>query len=167
MNEFDYFVIIVLAISMLIGLWRGLTHELLSLAGWLVAFLVSKYVAPYVAPAMPGEATTQAVLAYVVLFIMTLILWALLVRLASKLIKAAGLGALDVVLGGMFGLLRGGLIVLVLAWLAGLTHIPAQPLWRSAQLSGTVEEVALATRIWLPESVAKRIQYRAGPTRRA
>ncbi len=161
MNEFDYAVIGIVSVSMLMGLWRGLTYELLSLAGWLVAFMMSKFVAPYLAQYLPGEATTQMVEAYIVVFVMTLILWALLVRLASKLIKAVGLGAMDIVLGGMFGILRGVLIVLVLAWLAGLTRIPSQPFWRNAQLSGTVEEVALATRMWLPEAVAKRIHYRA------
>ncbi len=161
MTGFDYVVIAILAGSLLLGLWRGLTYELLSLAGWVVAFLVSKYFAPSLAPMMPGDQSEiQTAVAYAAVFIASLILWAVLVKLTSKLVKALGLGGLDVVLGGVFGLMRGFLVVLVLAWLAGLTQIPAQPFWRTAQLSRPTEDVALITRSWLPDNVAQRIRYR-------
>ena len=93
-------------------------------------------------------------------FVAALIVWGILVWLASKLIKAIGLGWLDRVLGGIFGALRGGLVVLALAWLAGLTQMPERPFWRDAQTARLVEDVALWSKVWLPDDIARRIHYR-------
>lgn len=161
MTGFDYAVIVVLLGSLALGVWRGLTRELLSLAGWPIAFLASRFLAPGLAPMMPGESTLRLVLAYIVVFIAALIVWTLLVLLFSRLVKAVGLGGLDRVMGGVFGLLRGVLIVLALVWLAGLTRIPEQPFWRTASLSRSAEDVALWTRGWLPDGVSQRIHYGA------
>lgn len=161
MTGFDYTVIAILVASLAIGVWRGLTYELLSLAGWPIAFLLSKLFASDVAPFMPGEATMRIALAYVAVFIAALILWSILVWLFSRLMKAVGLGGLDRTLGGLFGLVRGLLVVLALVWLGGLTGLPEQSFWRNAQTSRAAEDVALWTRGWLPDTVSQRIHYGA------
>lgn len=171
MTGFDFAVMAILLVSLLFGLWRGLVYEVLSLAGWPVAFVLSKLFAGSVASMMPGPAlsniegaqeTTRVVLAYAAVFIAALIVWSVLARLLSMLVKAVGLGWLgwlDRVLGGFFGVLRGGLVMLALVWLAGLTAVPEQPFWRTAQTSKTAEDVALLTKVWLPDSIARRIRY--------
>jgi membrane protein required for colicin V production len=63
------------------------------------------------------------------------------------------------VLGGFFGLLRGGMVMLVLVWMVGLTNYFEQPFWRNALTSKTLEDAALLTKSWLPDSVAQRIHY--------
>ena len=45
----DWILLAVLGLSLLIGLWRGLVQEVLSLAGWVVAFYVSQIYAPMAA----------------------------------------------------------------------------------------------------------------------
>jgi membrane protein required for colicin V production len=161
MTGFDYTIIAILVASLVIGVWRGLTYELLSLAGWPIAFLLSKFFAAEIAPVMPGEGTMRIALAYAAVFIAALILWSVLVWLFSRLVKAVGLGGLDRAMGGVFGLVRGLLVVLALVWLAGLTSMPEQPFWRNAQTSRVAEDVALWTRGWLPDTVAQRIRYGA------
>ncbi|MBI5437370.1 MAG: CvpA family protein [Nitrosomonadales bacterium] len=160
MTGFDFAVIAILLVSLLIGLWRGLVYEVLSLVGWPVAFVLSKLFAGDIAPMMPGgQETIRTALAYAAVFIAALIVWGVLAWLLSKLLKAVGLGWLDRTLGGLFGALRGVLVVLVLVWLAGLTHIPEQPFWRTAQTSRMAENVALLTKAWLPDDIARRIRY--------
>lgn len=160
MTGFDFAVIAVLLVSLLLGLWRGLLYEVLSLLGWPVAFLLSKMFANDVAPLMPaGQETLRVAAAYALVFVAALIVWSVLVWLLSRLAKAIGLGWLDRALGGLFGLLRGGLVILAVVWLAGLTDIPKQPFWRTAQTSKTAEDVALLTKVWLPDNVARRIHY--------
>jgi len=161
MTGFDYTVIAILVASLALGVWRGLTYELLSLAGWPIAFVLSKLFAGNIAPMMPGEGTMRIALAYAAVFIAALILWSLLVMLFSRLVKAVGLGGLDRAMGGVFGLVRGLLVLLALVWLAGLTSMPEQPFWRNAQASRAAEDVALWTRGWLPDGVAQRIHYGA------
>jgi len=168
MTGFDFAVMVILLVSLLLGLWRGLVYEVLSLVGWPVAFVLSKLFAGSVTPMMPGhvlsnvegaQETMRIMLAYAVVFIAVLIVWGVLAWLLSRLVKAVGLGWVDRVLGGLFGVLRGVLVVLVLVWLAGLTHIPEQPFWRSAQMSKTAEGAALLTKAWLPDNIARRIRY--------
>ena len=160
MTGFDFAVIAIFLISLALGVWRGLVYEVLSLLGWPLAFVLSKLFAADIAPMMPGEQETlRMALSYAAVFIAVLIVWSVLAWLLSRLVKAAGLGWLDSVLGSLFGLLRGALVVLVLVWLGGLTRFPEQPFWRDARTSRAAEDVALWSKVWLPDNVARRIHY--------
>lgn len=160
MTGFDFAILTILLVSLLLGLWRGLVYEVLSLAGWPIAFVLSKLFANNIMPLLPLQQEAMRIaVAYIAVFVATLIVWGVLVWLLAKLVKAVGLGRLDSVMGGLFGVLRGGLVILALAWLAGLTHIPDQPFWRNAQTGKMVEDVALLTKTWLPDNVAQHIHY--------
>lgn len=161
MTSFDYAVIGVMLISLLLGVWRGFVYEVLSLAGWPLAFVVSRMYAVQIEPMLPvTQAEVRSVAAYALVFVTALLLWGLVTWLVSRLVKAAGLGVLDSVLGGMFGVLRGALLLLVMVWLAGLTDVPGQPFWREAKFSRQAEDVALLTKVWLPDNIAQRMHYR-------
>jgi membrane protein required for colicin V production len=160
LTGFDFSVLAILLVSLLLGLWRGLVYEVLSLAGWPVAFVLSRMYAGDIAPMMPlMQETMQLALAYAVVFVVALVAWGVLAWLLARLIKAVGLGWLDRSLGALFGALRGALVILALVWLAGLTSIPDQPFWRGAQTSRVAEEAALLTKGWLPDNIAQRIHY--------
>ena len=45
MAALDWIFVALLLASMLMGAWRGLVYEVLSLAGWVVAFLVAQWFA--------------------------------------------------------------------------------------------------------------------------
>jgi membrane protein required for colicin V production len=161
MNGLDFVVIGILVLSMLFGLWRGLIYEVLSLLGWPIAFVLSRLSATGIARWLPIEQEEMRVTAaYVLVFIAALIVWAIVARLIAKLLKAMGSDWTDRVMGALFGILRGGLVVLVLVWLAGLTKAPEQNFWRNSLTSKTLENVALRTKAWLPDSIAQRIHYR-------
>ncbi len=168
MTGLDIAVVAILLVSLLLGMWRGLIYEMLSLFGWPLAFVLSKLFAGDVAPRIPmpalinvegAQEPARIAVAYAVVFIAALVVWGVLVWLVSKLAKAIGFGWMDRVLGGLFGVLRGGLVVLVLVWLAGLTHISERSFWRNAQMSKAAENVALLTKSWLPDNIAQRIHY--------
>ena len=162
MTGFDFAVMAILLVSLALGLWRGLVYEVLSLAGWPIAFVLSRMFAGEIAPMMPlMQEEARIALAYAVVFIGALVAWSVLAWLFSKLVKAVGLGWADRSLGGLFGVLRGVLVILALVWLAGLTAIPEQSFWRSAQTSRAAEDAALLTKSWLPDSIAQRIRYGA------
>lgn len=160
MTSFDIAVAAILLLSLSFGVWRGLVYEVLSLLGWPLAFVLSRMFAGDVSAMMPG---TQEVIriasAYAVVFVAALVAWGILVWLVSRLIKAIGLGWLDSALGALFGLVRGALVILVLAWLGGLTRLPEQPFWQNAQTSRAIEDVALWSKVWLPDNIRQRIHY--------
>ncbi|MDD5179730.1 MAG: CvpA family protein [Gallionellaceae bacterium] len=162
MTWLDYTVIVIIALSALLGWWRGLAYEVLSLLGWVAAILVARLFAASVAPFMPaalGEEAVRTAVAYAALFIGTLIIGGIVAWLLSKLVKFVGLGWLDGMLGILFGVLRGVLVVLALVLVAGMTRLPGESSWRNAWLSKPLESVALATRAWLPDNMAQRVHY--------
>jgi membrane protein required for colicin V production len=162
MTGFDFAVIAILLVSLLFGLWRGLFYEILSLLGWPLAFMLSNMYAEGFARHIPIQhETLRTIGSYALVFIAVMIVWSMLVWGVTKLLRAIGLGKIDRMLGGLFGIFRGLLVVLVVVWLAGMTDIPQRPFWRDAQMSRGAEDVALLTKTWLPDNISQRIQYRA------
>lgn len=162
MTGLDFAVIAILLVSWLIGLWRGLFYEVLSLLGWPVAFVLSRLSADSIASLLTMmQESIRSTVAYALVFIVALIVWGIAARLVAKLLKSVGSVWTDRMMGGLFGIIRGGLIVVVLAWLAGLTQLPEQPFWRGAATSKTLEDLSLLTKAWLPHDLAQRVHYRA------
>jgi len=162
MTLFDLAVITIVGLSVLLSLIRGLVREVLALAAWVVAFLAANVlageVAPWMAEAIPSE-TLRLLAGFVMVFIVVLIAVSALAILASKLVKSAGLGLEDRLLGSVFGLARGVLVVMTLVLLAGLTALPRQPVWRNAVLSGPLVAFAGSIKAWLPADLSQRITY--------
>lgn len=162
MTIFDYAVLIIIASSVLVSVVRGFTREALSLAGWLIAFLaanaLSGVVAGWFTP-LVKDPSLRVLAAFVAVFVVTLILASLTAMAVSGLLKKAGLGLEDRLLGGFFGFARGLLIVLAIVLAAGLTALPRQPAWSDAMLSPPLEALAGALKPWLPQAVSRYLSY--------
>lgn len=162
MTVLDYVVVTVVVFSVLLGWWRGLVYEVLSLLGWVAAYMVAWLFAVDVVHYLPqgmGPETVRMVAAFALLFVVTLIVSGIVAWLLSKLVKIAGLGWLDGFLGALFGMLRGGFLVLVLVLLAGMTSLPQAKFWREAKLGAPLEQVALQARGWLPAGMAQKVHF--------
>jgi membrane protein required for colicin V production len=162
MTVFDYAVLLVVGASVLVSVMRGFVREVLSLLGWVIAFvaaaLASGTVAAWLTGAIANE-SLRALGAFVAVFLLTLIGMSLIAMLASGLLRRAGLGLEDRVLGGVFGLARGLLIVTLFVVLAGLTSLPRQPAWNDAMLSPPLVALAGAVKPWLPQIVSRNLSY--------
>ena len=162
MTFFDIAVLVIVGLSVLLSLIRGFVREVLALAAWVVAFLAANVLTGELVPWMPDSISTEELkylAAFVLVFVVVLVVVSVLAILASKLVKSAGLGVEDRLLGGVFGLARGVLVVMVLVLLAGLTTLPRQPVWRNAVLSGPLVEFAGSIKAWLPAELSQRITY--------
>ena len=125
----------VLLLSVLVGMLRGFVFEIMSLAGWLVSYFVALWAMPQLAPLMPiGTAGSPLNLAasFASAFILTLVVWSLLSRLVRSLIHATPLRPVDRLLGAGFGVVRGGLVLLVVAALVGLTPAVRSTAWQAS-----------------------------------
>ena len=163
MTAFDYVVLAIVAASILVGAWRGLVSEVLALAAWVAALLAGRALAPDLAPVFGDwlkEPAWQYAGAFAVIVVTVLVVVALLRIALSKLLRAIGLGPLDRFLGAVFGVARGGLVVLLCVLVGGLTVLPQQAWWRQAWLAPPLETAVVAAKPWLPNAVAKRIRYR-------
>ena len=162
MTVLDHAVLIIIALSILLSVIRGLVREVLALLAWAVAFIAASLLAADAAPLLPAgipDERLRVLVGFGGVFLAVLLVTSLLAMFASKLVKSAGLGVEDRVLGGAFGLARGLLVVLVLVLLAGLTSLPRQPVWRESALTGPLEALAGQVKTWLPSGFAQRISY--------
>ena len=162
MTWLDCAVIGVFAVSLVLGAWRGLVREVLSILGWVIAFLAASLLAGPLGPEMPRAIPSpelRVAAAYLGVFVASLVVTGLLGLLLSKIVKAAGLGGVDRLLGALFGAARGLLIVVVAALLAGLTGAPRQPVWRESASGPLLAQLALALKPLLPQTFAERMRY--------
>jgi membrane protein required for colicin V production len=159
---FDYLVIFVMVTSVIISMLRGLVKEVLSLAGWVVAFVVANAYAAALAvmlPAVvPGE-VLRLILAFIALFIGVRILMGLLSMALGALLDAGGLSLFDRLLGAVFGVGRGLVIVLTAVILCGMTSLPQQDFWKEALLSPYAETGARLVKTFLPAAMAQHVNF--------
>lgn len=162
MTAFDYAVLVIIGISILISLMRGAVREILSLAGWLLAFYAARTYADMLVPLLPYGIPSEKLkmlAAFLIVFLAVVLTTSLISIALSGLLKEIGLGWLNRLLGGVFGLLRGLLIVLVLLLLAGMTQLPKDERWANAMFSAPLEALARTVLIWLPKSIAEHVNY--------
>lgn len=162
MTAFDYAVLVIVGISILISVIRGLVREVLALLAWVAAFATATLLGADAGALMPQAIPTEELrllTGFLAVFVGVLLVMSLAAMAISRLVKGAGLGVEDRMFGMLFGLARGGLIVLVLVLLAGLTTLPRDPIWRNAMLSSPLESLALYVKAWLPGDLSRRIKY--------
>ena len=167
MTIFDYVVLGIFVISIILSITRGLVREVLSIAGWVVAFVVAGSFAADLEPLLPSEIfgnSLRMIVSFVALFISALLITGLVTMLISAFIKGVGLGTVDRLLGAAFGFLRGLVVVTILILIAGLTTIPQKSFWLQAQLSSPLVTVAVYVKKWLPDDLSKRINYEGSKT---
>ena len=131
----DIALLAVFCFSVLVGLWRGFVFEVVSLLGWLVAFVIANTAGPLLAPFIPlGGPGSQLSLwtAYIVVFVLVLLLCTLFARMLRALISATPLSFVDRLLGGAFGVVRGGLILVVVGTLVMLSPYAGSPTWKNS-----------------------------------
>lgn len=162
MTWLDYAILVGLVVSVAWGAWRGLVREVISVAAWVLAFLGANYFGTPLAQVLPDSVPTpelRILIGFVAVFVVILAVCTLVGQFLRKLVKIAGLGELDHVLGGMFGVARALVILLAFAIVAGLTALPRQPLWRDSVCGPPMGRAALALRPWLPAALTQRLRY--------
>ena len=149
MTFFDYFVLAVMAISLLVGVTRGVVSEILALVAWVAAFIAARLWAVPLGNLLLADLPDplwRQLAGFVAVFAAVLIGFALLRWVTTLLLKAVGLRPLDRVLGALFGVVRGMLVLLILVLLAGLTPLPQQQWWRQATFAPPLETGVLAVK---------------------
>lgn len=156
----DWTLVAILAVSVVIGLWRGLVFELMSLVGWVVAYVLAQAYSPLVAPRLhlgePGSALNQAA-GFAAVFVAVLLVWALLARLVRMLVHSTPLTVLDRLLGALFGALRGALLLLALATLVAFTPAATSPDWSASRGATWLMALLHGIKPMLPADVARHL----------
>jgi len=166
MTWVDWTILVILGVSMVVSVFRGLAREVLSLLAWVLAGWAAFEYAPlgdaWLAPWVPAP-SIRLLLGGGAVFVVVLLGLGLVNALAGRLIRSSGLSGTDRSLGMLFGLARGIAIVTVMVLAAGATPVPQDPWWRESTLLGHFERLAVEVRTLLPEPVSGFIRFPGDP----
>jgi membrane protein required for colicin V production len=133
----DYLLAAVFLLSALMGLFRGLVKEALSLVGWILAVWCSWRFGAAVAERIPSvvdDSIIETWVARVIVLIVVLILSGLLGRLIAHLVHQSGLSGTDRMIGMVFGMARGVVLVGVVVLMLDAVGFDADPWWQESKL---------------------------------
>ncbi len=136
MNAVDIAIISVTGISCLFGLWRGFIKEVLSLVSWVAALVLARMYSETVSELMSGVISNEGaryVTAFVLIFVAVMLIGTLITSLFTKLLSATGLSFVNRLFGGVFGIARGAVIVLVILFITNV-FVSETALWQESQL---------------------------------
>jgi membrane protein required for colicin V production len=158
MTFVDWILLGILGLSFLIGAWRGLVYEVLSVFVWLAAFVLAQWFAPEVALKLPMAGSAQSLryaAAFVLVFIGAAFIAGLITQLIKKLVAAVGLRPVDRTLGAVFGLIRGAILLLAIAVVMNMTALRSQADWQASQGAARLTEVLMKLKPLLPQEFGK------------
>jgi membrane protein required for colicin V production len=156
----DWIMLAILLASMLLGAWRGLVFEVLSVAGWIAAFVLAQLFAPQVAAWLPMSGATETVryaAGFAALFVIVLFAAGFLAWVVKKMVEAVGLRPIDRVLGAVFGVLRGVLLLLAATVVVGMTPLQNSPGWKESAGAPMLGSLLKSLKPMLPEQFGKHI----------
>ncbi|MFN7123240.1 MAG: CvpA family protein [Hydrogenophaga sp.] len=156
----DGLLLTVLLLSVLLGAWRGLVYEVLSVASWVAAFVLAQSYADEVALLLPLESLSpplRLAAGFLVVFIAVAFAGGLLAWLVKKLVASVGLRPVDRILGSAFGLARGVVMLLAFAVVVSMSPLRDAPWWQGSVVADMLVATLHAIKPLLPEPVARYI----------
>src|SRR3990167_4123813 len=173
-NWIDYLVLAIILWSIIAGFMRGLVKEIVSLitlvAAGIIAIIFANPLANWIASASYAQSlissmsthlgvdTVQSVsyiilgLSYIILFLAVLIIGAVIGSSISYAVAATGIGIINRILGGLFGMIRGVVIVIVIMFLVELTPLVG-PAWAQSQFANSFQPAVN----WLASLVSPKL----------
>jgi membrane protein required for colicin V production len=163
MNWVDVAILIIISLSAIISLFRGFVREAVSLATWVMAFWVAIGFSDKLEPLLRGiidSPTVRLTVAFASMFLITLIAGALVNYLIGQLVRKTGMSGTDKMLGILFGIGRGIVIVGVLVLLGGIPQLSQEVWWQESTFIVHFQEMAVWMRDFLPPEMAKNFVFK-------
>lgn len=158
----DLAILAVIALSAIIGFFRGFLREAIGLVTWIVAFYVAFMFADTGAILLErwiSVGSARMAVAFGVIFIGVLLVGAIVNIIIGRLVNQTGFAGTDRAIGGGFGVLRGIAILIVLVLLAGVSPVPRDAWWQQSIFIGHLQDGAVWVRGFLPPDLAGAITY--------
>ncbi len=157
----DIVIIALFVISILIGIYRGLVKETLSVASWaLAAFMAfrygeqaSVYIKPYVT-----QAPLDLAIAYVAVFLISLIVFSVISHIISQIFDSSGMKGIDRSIGSIFGAIRAAAIIVILVLVGRFMAMDNQQWWMDSQFIPYFEPLVEWFKSYLPADIISKIE---------
>ena len=165
MSATDWVLLSIVVVSALFGLMRGFVGVAASLVAWVLAGWAAFHFGDGVALmlARDGDPSAGQLFAgYALSFLVVLLVVGLVGWLVRQAVNSVGLSGLDRALGLALGTVRGAFVASALVLLLGLTSLPRDPAWQHSQVVPVFVPGAQWMRAWLPEWVAREVDFSGG-----
>ena len=116
LNNLDIIILIVVAVSALIALNRGLIKEVLSIVGWVLATIAIIYLLPICLPFVQkyiSSGILAGITTSLIIFVIFFIIWIYSTGNLIGKIRTSKLNGLDRMLGLFFGIMRAFLLIIL------------------------------------------------------
>lgn len=140
LTGWDWFVLVIVGLSMLFGLVRGLIKTVFALAAWGVAIVATPVMGASVMAATGLQ--QHPWLVFIALFLTIFIVVKMIGNLLARGIKRVGLGGADRGMGMLLGFARGLIIVAIAAVIARQTGMDDSDSWRLAMTRPLLEQLS-------------------------
>jgi membrane protein required for colicin V production len=159
----DYAIIGLISTALIIGLLRGFSLEVFSLAFWVLATGVglsfSREFSVFLEAAI-SQAAPKIAASFTLLFLITLIVGSLIRMLLGEAIKKTQLTFMARLGGMIVGAVHGMVAMVVIVMLAGLTSMPNDLWWAESKLLPPFQLCAVWLRDHIPSELAAYVHYR-------
>jgi membrane protein required for colicin V production len=174
MSWIDLLIVLIITISTLISFIRGFLKEVIALLAWVAGIWVAVRYAAVFAEQLPqalerahlnvGEVNfvlenLRVGVAFVILLVLVLIAGAIINRIIGYLVTRGRLNLANRLMGMLFGVARGSIIIIALVIVAGFTELPRTPWWGNAQLVEPFQHGAQWLLAHLPPKFATGISF--------
>lgn len=146
MNGADHLFAVILLVSGVLGCIRGFIREAIALLSWLVALWVAWHFAYLVDPMLGGALATPGVREWAgraIVLLLVLLAGAAIGSIVSYYAhRAAGLAVTDRLIGALFGLMRGAIIVGLIVIGGRAVNLDLEPWWSQTKSMPVAEALA-------------------------
>ena len=158
LGELDWVFLVIVLLSTLLGVSRGMIRELFALVGWVAAFFVSLYFATDLAAILPMKEhlglMVRTLIAVILIVVGCVFAAGLIGKIIRRFLSSISIGAEDSFLGCLFGFLRGILIVGILVFFASMSQFLTRQLWwKNSEFVPYVEKGISVCSPYIPQAL--------------
>ena len=145
MNWIDYLLIALVVFSCVAGVMRGLLREVIALVTWVAAVLIAWHYAGVLEPHLGGALANEGVrvwAARTIIFLGVVLIGTGIGAIVSHLVRLSLFSGTDRFFGGIFGFLRGLVMIGLFVMLCHALRLNGEPWWRGSTLMPYGERAA-------------------------
>ena len=162
MNSTDYLVIATIILSAGVGAARGFLREAVAVAAWLIGLLIAWHFSDLIAPHLGGllaQSDVRPWAARIIIMLLVLLFAAALGAVLGHFVRLSIFSGMDRLLGFLFGLVRGLVLLGVFVILGQLLRLEGERWWAGSLLIPYGESMANGLRTLVGE---ERVRHASG-----
>ena len=162
----DILIVCIFLISIVIGIIRGFISESISVASWIIAAWLAIVFTPSLSDLITFTKieSMRDFIAFLIIFTCIVFLGAILNYIVHKIVRKTPFSIPDRVLGVLFGVIRGGVVVTLLVLLGGLTPFTKDAWWQESYTLDKFQVIAIWLKDRFPPEMAENFKFHTKET---